>query len=161
MGIFSIKSWKNLPSTETPINAAALENLEARITEAVENGSIVPKKSFIIPASFALQGAVALSSSLAVPIFFAPEKSGTEAKLIACRYQIESGTAAKFRLSRNGAEVAGFGTAGSPLSATPTAATTEPTAIALSNNDKLGIVISAVEGSPIGLTITFYLEITC
>jgi hypothetical protein len=161
MGIFSIKSWHNVPSTETPVNGPALEDMERRITEAVENGTIVPKKSFIIPASFALQGAVSLSSSLAVPIFYAPEKAGTEAKLIACRYKIESGTAVKFRLQRNGANVTGFGTEGSPLSATGTAATTEPTAVALSNSDSLGILISAVEGSPVGLTVTLYIEIIC
>tara|TARA_R100000808_G_C2131787_1_gene140858 strand:- start:416 stop:1528 length:1113 start_codon:yes stop_codon:yes gene_type:complete len=83
----------------------------------------------------------------------------TTVKLVSVIYSISGGTNATWRLLRNGSDISGYGTSGSPLTATTTPATTEGT-ITLSDKDELAPIISGVSGSPENLSITVFLEIT-
>lgn len=105
--------------------------------------------------TFALSGAV---TAIALPGFFVPVATGQVVKLVEVRYKIGGGTSASFRLQKNGADITGFGTSGTPLVAATTAASTDPADETLADDDLITCVISAVSGSPTDLSVTAYLE---
>lgn len=70
------------------------------------------------------------------------------------RYKINSGTSVTFKLQVNGADATGF----TGLSATTTAATTDPTDVALSDLDLLAPVVTAVSGTPKNLFVAAVLK---
>lgn len=106
--------------------------------------------------SYILSGAEVGSRSL--PPFFVPIASGETLKLIAVRYIIGSGTSLAFRLQRNGADIVGFGTSGSPLSITTAANVTDPTDVTLAADDTLGVILGAAVGTPTDVSISLYFE---
>lgn len=146
--------------TEAKLGAEAVSTAKIA-NEAVTEAKLalgIRKKKFREGHTFVVQGSVTV---ITIPGMFVPVVAGQEAKLVGVRYKIESGTQVKFRLQKNAANITGFGTEGEPLKATTVAATTEPAAVALANNDLLTIVISAVEGTPVGLAVTLYVETIC
>jgi len=105
--------------------------------------------------TFAVMGVVGATT---LPGIFVAAATGQTVRLVKVRARIGAGTSVSFRITRNGSDVTGFGTAGSPLRATTTAADTAPTAVTLAADDLLTVVISAVSGAPTDLTVTAVLE---
>lgn len=95
-----------------------------------------------------------------IPGFFVSRDANQKTKLLKVVYKVESGGKVKFRIQKNGADIAGFGTAEAPLVAETATKHDEPGTVELAEEDLLTIVISAVEGSPVGLTATVVLEHT-
>ena len=83
----------------------------------------------------------------------------TTVKVVSVIYSINSGTNVTWKLQKNGSDLSGYGTSGSPLTATATPATTESTQ-ALADKDELAPVVVAVSGTPRNMSITVFLEIT-
>lgn len=83
--------------------------------------------------------------------------SGETKKLVKMTARLASGTKATIKLQRNGADATGF-TALGALSTEDKSLT--PTAIEVADGDVLKIVVTAVEGTPKGLSVTVYLEVT-
>lgn len=107
--------------------------------------------------TFAVAGAVTAAT---LPGMFVAATTGQTVRLALVRARIRSGTSVSYRLQRNGADVAGFGTSGAPLTATTSAASTDPTDVTLAAGDELTVVVSAVSGAPADLTVTLALEHT-
>lgn len=119
--------------------------------------SQVVKKTFRTIHTFSEPSEITVKN---IPGFFVSKDANQTTKLLKVIYKIESGGTVKFRIQKNGADIAGFGTAEAPLQAKPETKTDEPGAVALAENDLMSIVISAVESSPAGLTVTVVLEHT-
>ena len=83
----------------------------------------------------------------------------TTVKLKSVIYSINSGTNATWKLQKNGSDISGYGTSGSPLTATTTPATTEGSDT-LSDKDELAPVIVGISSTPRNMSITVFLEIT-
>lgn len=105
--------------------------------------------------TFALKGAITVEST---PSFFTSVVTGYQhVRIVKARHRITSGTNATFKIQKNGSDLTGYGTTGSPLTATTTAAETVSTQ-ALVDNDELDLVLVGVSGSPVDLTVTIVLE---
>lgn len=116
-------------------------------------GSNVPV-TFQLSHSYSVTGALTAQT---LPPFFVPVIAGQTATLKAIRAQLQSGTSIALALQRNGTNISGL----SAVSVTPTATTTSPTgAVDLANDDAIGAVLSTPSGSPVGLTISIYVEYT-
>ena len=83
----------------------------------------------------------------------------TTVKVVSVIYSINSGTNVTWKLQKNGSDLSGYGTSGSPLTATATPATTESTQT-LADKDELAPVVVAISGTPRNMSITVFLEIT-
>ena len=83
----------------------------------------------------------------------------TTVKVVSVIASINSGTNVTWKLTKNGSDLSGYGTSGSPLTATATPATTESTQ-ALADKDELAPVVVAISGTPKNMSITVFLEIT-
>jgi hypothetical protein len=106
--------------------------------------------------TWTIGGAIAVPSgdtNFINPMFVAA-LSGDTVTLDSVRYKINSGTSVTFKMQVNGSDATGF----TGISCTTTAASTNPTDVALSNNDVLVPVVTAVSGSPVNMTITAYLH---
>lgn len=87
--------------------------------------------------------------------------SGRTVKLIACTYEIESGTSATFKLKkRSGDGAYGDITGFTSLSCTTTYTRTEPTAVTLADDDVITPEITAVSGTPTDMYITLHFSET-
>lgn len=109
-----------------------------------------------IPHTWAVPGEIKVPSGdtdYIVP-FFVPVVGSKAVKLVACRYRINSGTSVTAKLQVNGSDATGF----TGISVTTTAASTDPTDVALANNDLLALVVTAVSGTPKNMTFTALLE---
>jgi hypothetical protein len=105
-------------------------------------------KIFITTHDFVLRGPVSLEPP--IPGHDIQLAAGQSQTLVGVRYKILSGTSLSFRLQKNGADIAGFGTAGAPLIAKEEAATTAPAGVALANNDEITPLLSLLTGEPTG-----------
>lgn len=109
-------------------------------------------------ATFEVEHTWTIGGALAVPSgdtdFINPmavsEIAGVVKTLTRVRYKINSGTSATFKLQVNGSDATGF----TALSATTTAATTDPADVSLADLDSVAPVITAVSGSPQNLFVT-------
>lgn len=87
--------------------------------------------------------------------------SGRTVKLIACTYEINSGTSATFKLKkRSGDGAYGDITGFTSLSCTQTYTRTEPTAVTLADDDVITPEITAVSGAPTDMYITIHFSDT-
>lgn len=111
----------------------------------------VGSRSLVTTHTFALRGMIALEPP--IPAHDIEMTNGQNLSLISVRYRVGSGSLS-FRLQKNGADIAGFGTAGAPLVATTGAASTTPTAVPLAAHDEIAPVLSAVTGEAEGGKIT-------
>jgi hypothetical protein len=95
-----------------------------------------------------------------IPGFFFTLPTGRTATLYKVRYQIGNGTSVTAKLQINGADAAAY-SAGNALSITTTAAETSPgSKPSLANNDYVQLVVTAVSGTPVNLTVSIVCEIT-
>ena len=105
-------------------------------------------KTFYTGHTWLIAGAV---SAAILPPIFVPEASGQVATLISVRAQILSGTNVTVQMQRNGTNL------GSAITVTTTAGSTSFSQ-AITDLDRLGLVLSAPTGSPADLSITAILE---
>jgi len=107
-----------------------------------------PARTFRTGHTWMVAGAIAAAT---LPPIFVPEASAQATTLIAVRAQILSGTNVTAQMQRNGTNL------GSAITVTTTPASTA-FAQAMTDLDRLGIVLSAPTGSPADLSITAILE---
>lgn len=98
-----------------------------------------------------------------VPPIAVPVIAGQSTKLARIRYRLNNGavgTTVSFKIQINGADAVGLGTSASPLvTATSNAwAETDPTDIALNNNDQIQLVVVGIAGTPQNLSVAVVLE---
>lgn len=109
---------------------------------------------FQLSHSYSVVGAI---SAQTLPPFFVPVMSGQTAILEAIRCELQTGTSIALALQQNGSNIPGLGA----VSVTGTATTTNPTnPVTLANNDAIQAVLSSPVGSPVGLTISIYVQYT-
>lgn len=107
--------------------------------------------------TYAIYGSVSVpagDTDFIIP-FFVSLRTGQTATIIKARYIINSGTSVTCKLQRNGSDITGY----TGISATTTVGETVQTQ-ALSDNDKLALVVTAVSGSPKNMTFTIFIEYT-
>lgn len=100
--------------------------------------------------TFAIGGEIKIPSGdddFIPPFFIASPGS-----LIAARYKINSGTSVTLKIQKNGTDVL------TGLSVTKTAATNDFADIATAAGDQIGIVVTAVSGTPKNLSFTIYVS---
>lgn len=86
--------------------------------------------------------------------------AGRTCKIARVQCETDTGTV-DFRIQRAAsggayADITGFGTSGSPLQATSTFATVDPTDVTLADGDRFRIIISAVGSAPGFVSITYF-----
>lgn len=118
-------------------------------------------RKITVPHTFTFPKTVSGSTNL--PGMFVKVPSGVTVKLTAIRYAIESGTSISFKLRRrpsggSWADISGFGTSLSPLSATTTATTTDPTDVTLSDLDEIRVELITASGTPTDFRCTLFIE---
>jgi len=115
-------------------------------------------KTVRIPQTYTISGDIKVPSGDTdfINPFFIALPSGQTARLVSCRYVINSGTSATVKLQKNGTDITGF----TSISVSTTAASTTPTSVSLTDNDKLALVVTAVSGTPRNLSFTIFIEYT-
>jgi len=117
-----------------------------------------PSLVYRIPHTWAISGEIAVPSGdtdFIIP-FFVSLASGQTASLVKARHRINSGTSVTCKIQRNGGDVTGF----TGISVTTVDTTTDPANVALSDDDDLALVVTAVSASPTNLTFTIFIEIS-
>lgn len=159
-------------NVEHVISAAQIQELIDHVNEAgggidhtsagLAAASVTPtqlsSKTITVPVTFTVAGPVAVAAGDVDYIngIFVPVPSGQTAKLIACRYRINSGTNVQFDVEVNGADALGFAN----LVATTVSATTDPADVTLANGDYLTITVDSVSGSPKNLSVSLWIAYT-
>ena len=149
------------PAAAVPLNAQKITGLAngSGAQDAAAFGQIPVLPNLTESRTFAITGAIGVpvGGTNYIPPFFEPVDSGVTKKLINVRYVIRAGTSVTFAVTRNGVNVSGLGA----LSASTVAGGTAPTvAPAVTDGDQFAIVISAVSGTPDGLTVSLIFETT-
>lgn len=109
---------------------------------------------FQISHTYSVVGALTAQT---LPPFFVPVMSGQTAVLESVRAVLQSGTSIAAAVQQNGVNIPGLGA----VTVTPVAATVNPTnPVTLSNNDAIQVVLSSATGSPVGLSLSLYIQIT-
>jgi len=106
----------------------------------------------------------AIAGEIKVPVgetdfivpFFVSLGAGQTADLVKARHQINAGTSVTCKLQKNAVDITGF----TGISVTTTPADTDPTDVALADNDELALVVTAVAGTPQNMTFTIFIEHT-
>ncbi len=106
----------------------------------------------------------AIAGEIKVPVgqtdfvvpFFISLGAGQTAELVKARHQINAGTSVTCKLQKNAVDITGF----TGISVTTTPADTDPTDVALANNDEIALVVTAVAGTPQNMTFTIFIEHT-
>lgn len=96
--------------------------------------------------TWAIGGEITAATPVAAFPLFVP--TGWTCALTRGRHRIESGTSMTWRLQRNGADITGWGTSGSPLSSTTTWTTVDPADVAVADLDYFDLVWGAATGTP-------------
>jgi hypothetical protein len=122
-----------------------------------DTGSAWVSKTFRIGHTFAMPGEIRVPSgdSDHAPTFFVPVASGQSVKLVGIRHMIRAGTQVTYKVQKNGADLPA---AWLGLTADTTPETIDPSDVALADLDRLGIVVTAVTGTPRDLSVTLILE---
>jgi hypothetical protein len=115
-------------------------------------------KTVRLPQTYTIAGEIKVPSGDTdfINPFFISLPTGQTGQIVACRYKINSGTSATIKLQKNGTDITGF----TSISVTTTAASTTPTAVSISNNDQINLVVTAVSGTPKNLSVTIFIEYT-
>ena len=111
------------------------------------------------PMTYAVQGLLAVPSGATnfLPPFFLPVPVGQTWTLVGVRAMVRGGTSATFNIQHNGTTIGGL----SGIVVTTTAGTSTPTVgEAILDGDYLAPVITAISGTPDGLSMSFYFQVT-
>jgi hypothetical protein len=129
----------------------------------IDAGSIAASKlasypKLMVPHTFSVGGVVAVPNGQIDYInpFFVKVPPYQTVKLSSVRYRINSGTSATVKLQINGVDATGF----TGLTVTTTVAETDPADVTLNNNDLISLVVTAVSGTPVNMSVTVFLEYT-
>ncbi len=109
-------------------------------------------------APYAVQGLLAVPSGATnfLPPFFLPIEPGSIAKFIGVRAMVRSATSITCNVQQNGSTIAGM----TGIVVTTSASSFSPTTpIDVSDGDYFAPVITAVSGTPDGLSMTFYFQV--
>lgn len=87
--------------------------------------------------------------------FYVSFATGQTASIVKARHSINSGTSATVKLTRNGGDIAGY--TGITVNTTPSDTTQTQ---ALTDNDELALVVTAVAGAPTNMSFTIFIEYT-
>lgn len=109
--------------------------------------------------------AVASGQTDYIPPMRVPIRSSQTVKIARVEARLNNGavgTTVSFKVQKNGADIAGFGTTASPLvtPATTAWAETDPTDVALADGDELSVMVTAIAGAPQNLSVSVVLEHT-
>jgi len=88
--------------------------------------------------------------------FFVSLVAGQTGSLVKARHKINSGTSVTCKLQINDVDATGF----TSISVTTTAGQTDPANVALADNDKIALVVTAVSAVPTNLSFTIFIEMT-
>ena len=114
-----------------------------------------PDKIYRQGHTYAISGEIQVPSgdtNFILP-FFVSLAVGQTANIVKARYSINSGTSVTAKLQRNGGDITGY----TGISVTTTPAETVQ-AQALSNNDEIALVVTAVAGTPLNMNFTIFIE---
>lgn len=116
-------------------------------------------KTIRLPYTFSVSGLIAVPAGASnyLPPFFFPIPAGQSATLQAVRCMIRSGTSVTVAIQQNGVAVTGLTAVSVTTTATTTNASSPPS---VSNGDYFAPVVSSISGTPDGMTITFYFDVT-
>ena len=111
------------------VSADTVDTKVRRGAQRYSGLSLNPLKTVIVPYTWAVTGSLSVSSYAASVVIRNTYTGSTAneitAKIVSASYQIASGTNLTWKLQKNGADLDGYGTSASPLTATTTAALTE------------------------------------
>lgn len=116
-------------------------------------------KTLRVDKTYTVSGAVNVDNATNdyyLPPFTISLAAGQTGKLVALRSRILAGTSVTFDVRVNGAAAAGF----SALSATTTKTLVDPADVVLAEGDEVSVFVTAVAGTPKGLYVDVYLELT-
>lgn len=145
----------NLSSTNVE---AALDELDAEKSQ-VGHGHA---KTFRISHTWTISTPAVPSGATAyIPPFFVSLPVGQTATIYGARHRIRGGTSATWTISHGTPDAGSTVTGLSGIASTTTPATTTASGgNTLANGDAVQLVLSAVSGSPDGLTVTVFLDVT-
>lgn len=148
---FTPKSWQNGAVANGRLDAAAMTDIETRLSDYV-NVSRTEGHTFLIP------GLIAVPSGATdyIPPMFVTVPTGMTVKISKTRQVIRAGTSATFKLQKNGVDITGF----TGIAATTTAGSTTPTAVTLANDDIISLIVTAISGAPDNLSVKLVLDYT-
>lgn len=138
------RSW-----TTGEIVTAALMNTHVR-----DNFSAVFSRRY--GHTWAIPGSIAVASGdtdFIVPFFVSFDSSAQSMKLVSARHRINSGTSATVKLQKDGSDVTGF----TGISVTIADTTTDPADVALTDGNRLALVVTAVSGAPKNMSFTIFI----
>ena len=136
---------------------------ENRLAVGTANNNYIemPKKgdqtAFRTSHTWTISGAVAVASGDTDYIcpFFISVPTGQTAKIVGARYRINSDTSVTVKLTKNGSDISGY----TSLSVT-TGNSSVSGEITLADNDMIGLIVTAVSGTPKNLSFSLYVEYT-
>ncbi len=122
-------------------------------------------KTFQVGHTFSIPGDIStpVGEDSIVPPFAVPKAANQTVKLARARFRLNNGATGvtvSFKIQRNGADAAGFGTTAAPLvtGANTSWAEANPADLTLADNDSLQLVVTAIAGVPKNLSVTLILE---
>jgi hypothetical protein len=140
---------------QVAVGAGVVNIVAANITDTRPRSMIVPQAGAIPQEhTWAVPGAIAVPSGATtyIPPMFVNVPAGAGGRtLTGVRAMIRAGTSVTFDVQRNGVGVVGL--TGIVATTTPTS-TMLATALALADGDSIAIVVTAVAGTPDGLSMT-------
>ena len=150
------------PDTGIVEQSPSVQSRVGTAQQGAIGGTAAKKKRIIVPYTWAITGTLG-AGSFAAGVVVRSTYTGaaytTTAKIASASYQIQSGTNVTWKLQKNGADLAGWGTSASPLTATTTVALNESLQT-LSDQDTLRPVLVGFSGTPTNFNLTVHLEYT-
>ncbi|HUC87792.1 MAG TPA: hypothetical protein VMR95_01425 [Candidatus Binatia bacterium] len=146
-----------LQGTVTISGTASANQVLTASSGSAASWAAIPTITFTEGHNYSVSGAIAVPSGATnfLPPFFEPVASGITKTLIDVRYVIRAGTSVTFQVTQNGSAVGGL----SALSATTSPTTTPPSSPpSVSNYDEFAVVVTAISGTPDGLSVTLIFQ---
>ena len=119
--------------------------------------SASPEFTLRTHTTYSVQGLIAVPSGATnyLPPFFMPVPTGQRALFVGVRYIVRAGTSVTFNVTQNGTVVI------TGAVATTTATETDLTTyLDVNDGDLFAVVVTAISGTPDGLTVGFYWDVT-
>lgn len=147
-------SWADISGKPTSFPPAEHAN-EAHNPDYIDVNTPIAS-NITIPHTWVTPNAVTVPSGTTdlIPPMLVTIPAGKTAKLLSVRYAIAGGTSATIKLQRNGADITGY----TGLSATTTPAQANAADVTLADGDRLQPIVTAVSGSPVGLSVSIVIE---